>query len=248
MAREIGFLTPGTSVNVERFDIGTVTWVHTCDGTTSATSSKMVDDGGITLDHAIDTQVAPEARIRNLFVFETPDGSFDGLGSSSARFEESHADASGADRKTLDVPAVKVVSKDLRVACLKMYFLIHHAVVACARVYEDRRNRLLGCTSPRVGGSTPPSRGVSRKLLVARHCRVYPSVFRCRSDDLADWHSKLLLEVEVIGGEEVCMYVKQRASARDFACHRCATRLKRYRQREEFRLPSEERRGRSGLG
>ena len=158
--------------------------VHTCDGTTSAASSEMVDDGGITLDYAIDTQVAPEARICDLFVFETPDGSFDGLGSSSARLEESHADASSADRKTLDALVVKTVANDLRVARLKMYFLIHRAVVACARVYEDGRNRFLGCTSPRVGGSTTPSDGVGRKLSVACHCPAYPSLF------LAEWHSK----------------------------------------------------------
>jgi hypothetical protein len=158
--------------------------VHTCDGAASAASSKMVDDGGITLDYAIDTQVAPEARICDLFVFETPDGSFDGLGSSSTRFEESHANAGSADGKTLDALVVKAVANDLRVACLKMYFLIHRAVVACARVYEDGRNRLLGCTSPRVGGSTTPSDGVGKKFSVACHCPACPSL------SLAGWHSK----------------------------------------------------------
>jgi hypothetical protein len=174
--------------------------VHTCDGATSAASSKMVDDGGITLDYAIDTQVAPEARICDLFVFETPDGSFDGLGSSSAGFEESHADASSAERKTLDVPAVKVVAKDLRMARPKMCFLIHRAVVACARVDEDGRNRLLRCTSPRIGGSTTPSDGVSRKPPVACHCPAYPSVLLWRSDILVEWHSKRRAVVKTFKG------------------------------------------------
>jgi hypothetical protein len=141
-------------------------------------------NGGITLDYAIDTQVAPEARICDLFIFETPDGSFNGLGSSSTRFEESHANAGSADGKTLDALVVKAVANDLRVACLKMYFLIHRAVVACARVYEDGRNRLLGCTSPRVGGSTTPSDGVGKKFSVACHCPACPSL------SLAGWHSK----------------------------------------------------------
>lgn len=116
--------------------------IHTCDGATCAASSEMVDDGGITFDHAIDTQVAPEARICDLFIFETPDGSFDGLGSSPARFEESHANTSSADRKMLDVTAIETVLKNLRVACLKVYLLIRHAVIACARVYEYGRNWL----------------------------------------------------------------------------------------------------------
>ena len=68
--------------------------VHTPDSTTGAASSEMVDHGGVTLDHAVDVQVASETSIRDLFILKAPDGSFDGLGSSGASLEETHGDAS----------------------------------------------------------------------------------------------------------------------------------------------------------
>lgn len=71
--------------------------VHTRNGATGTASSEMVDNGGITLDDAIDVQITPETSIRNLLILETSDGRFDSLRSGCSGLEETHPNTSSTD-------------------------------------------------------------------------------------------------------------------------------------------------------
>lgn len=116
----------------------------------------MVDHGGITLNNPIDVEVASETSIRNLLILQAPDGDFDGLASRSARSEKTHADASSADRSTLDVLVAELVLEDSLGARLKVNFLIRDAVIACPSMYEYRRDWLLRHASPLAVDSAIP--------------------------------------------------------------------------------------------
>ncbi len=82
--------------------------MHTRNSTTGAASPEVVDNGCVALNHAVDVEIASETRIGNLLVLEAPDGSFNGLGSSCAGFEEVHPYAGSSGPKTSAVPVCRV--------------------------------------------------------------------------------------------------------------------------------------------
>jgi hypothetical protein len=63
----MGFFTP--EIQGSALNHSMVTSEHTGNGTTRATSPEMVDHGGVTLDDAIDVQVASETSVGNILVF-----------------------------------------------------------------------------------------------------------------------------------------------------------------------------------
>jgi hypothetical protein len=91
----MGFLTP--EVEGSAFKHSMLASKHTVDGTTCAASPKMVDHGRVTLDDAIDIQVASETSVGDILVLETPNGSFNSIHRSCAGLEEGHGYARSTD-------------------------------------------------------------------------------------------------------------------------------------------------------
>lgn len=79
LAREIGCLTPVRKDKSARRLLPGGNDICTRDCSAGATPAEMVDNGSITLDNALDVQIASKAGIGNLVIFQAPDGSFDSL-------------------------------------------------------------------------------------------------------------------------------------------------------------------------
>jgi hypothetical protein len=64
----------------------------------------MINNGGITLNNAVNRQVATEASVCDLLILENPDSSFDRFDGTSTSFEDSH----GHTRRTTKLSALGV--------------------------------------------------------------------------------------------------------------------------------------------
>lgn len=68
---------------------------HTLNRSASTAAAKVVDDGRITLNNAVNREVAPKPGIGDLLVLQALDGGFDRINSSTAGLEKPHGQASG---------------------------------------------------------------------------------------------------------------------------------------------------------
>lgn len=85
LASEMGFLMPAYIGCVSGSFLSSQMRDHrlgpTGNSATSTASSQMVDYSCVTFDNSIHVEITSEAGICNFFVLQTPDSSFDGLGS-----------------------------------------------------------------------------------------------------------------------------------------------------------------------
>ena len=123
-------------------------WDHrlgrTGNSATGTTSPQMVDYGCVTFDNSIHVEITSEAGIRYLFVLQTPDGGFDGFGSRSTGFQVSHGDTGGSGFEHISIMSPGDLEINLLAACFQVNLFIRNAMVPCARMDKDSRNRLRG--------------------------------------------------------------------------------------------------------
>lgn len=74
---------------------------RTRNSATSTTPPQMVDYSCVTFDNPIHVEITSEAGIRNLFVLQTPDSSFDSLGGRSTGFQKPHGDTGGSSHNRI---------------------------------------------------------------------------------------------------------------------------------------------------
>lgn len=109
----------------------------------------MVDDSCIAFDDAVHVEVASETSVRDLPVFEAPDGGFDGLGSSCASPEETHTHPRSSGRPVSAPLSPVLATGNLLATRLEVYPLVRDAVIARPRVDKYCSNRSLRYPVPR---------------------------------------------------------------------------------------------------